>query len=181
MCYKIDEDTSAKCKPEIITFYNATREGVDVVEELMFQYTVSRNSNRWPLTVFYCLLNINCQIIHSANTNRKVECRKFPRELALELMKLQAQIRLSVPNLTLNLRESIKQLVGVEEVIPEPNVSATGMCSLCPRRKNRKTRKTCCKCSVFLCNEHSKFICKDVSRHKNCQQSLSVIWLYNVL
>lgn len=160
---KIDESTFDKCKPEIVTFYNATKGGVDVVDELISQYTVSRNSCRWPLTVFYCLLNIagiNSQIIYTANTENKIERRIFLRELALELMKPQAETRLSIPNLPLKLRDSIKQLVGVEEKIPEARVRVTGMCSLCPRRKNRKTKKTCCKCSAYLCNEHCRSICQ---------------------
>lgn len=159
----IDNSTLEKYKPEIVTFYNKNKGAVDVVDELVSQYTVSRNSCRWPLTIFYCLLNIagiNSQIIYSANTEKNLQRRMFLRELALELMKPQALSRLSIPNLPLKLRDSIKQLVGVEDQIPEVRVGATGMCSLCPRRKNRKTKKTCCKCSVYLCNEHSNVICQ---------------------
>ena len=39
-------------KPEIITFYNMTKEGVDVVDELKGNYSVARISRRWPLTIF---------------------------------------------------------------------------------------------------------------------------------
>lgn len=40
---KIDETTGNKNKAEIITFYNSTKAGVDVVDELCATY-VSRNS-----------------------------------------------------------------------------------------------------------------------------------------
>ncbi|XP_066946066.1 piggyBac transposable element-derived protein 4-like [Macrobrachium rosenbergii] len=56
---KIDEATGDK-KPEIITFYNSTKGGVDVVDMMMDKYSVSRNSRHWPLTVFFALLNIVC-------------------------------------------------------------------------------------------------------------------------
>ncbi|KAJ8970129.1 hypothetical protein NQ314_001376 [Rhamnusium bicolor] len=87
-----------RCKPEIITFYNRTKGGVDVVDELISQYTVSRTSCRWPLTVFYCLLNIsgiNSHIIYSANTEVKLERRFFLKILALELMHMHKQGYLS--------------------------------------------------------------------------------------
>ncbi|KAJ8866822.1 hypothetical protein PR048_032683 [Dryococelus australis] len=35
---KIDEETGEKRKPEIVTLYNLTKEGVDVVDELQGQY-----------------------------------------------------------------------------------------------------------------------------------------------
>lgn len=160
---RIDEDTLDKHKPEIITFYNRTKGGVDVVDELISQYSVSRISCRWPLTIFFCILNIggiNSQIIYTANTEHKVERRIFLKDLALQLMKPHAQTRLSVPNLPVNLRTSVQKLVGTEEQAKEHTYSETGLCSLCPRRKNRKTKKLCCKCSKYLCNEHSKSICE---------------------
>lgn len=62
----IDESTADKKKPEMITFYNETKGGVDVVDELSSTYDVSHNSRRWPLTIFFALLTcagINARII----------------------------------------------------------------------------------------------------------------------
>ena len=56
---KIDETTGEERKPDIITFYNSTKGGVDVVDMMMDEYSVFRNSRRWPLTVFFALLNIS--------------------------------------------------------------------------------------------------------------------------
>jgi hypothetical protein len=46
---KIDEATGVARKLEIISFYNTTKEGVDVVDQMCSNYDVSRNSRRWPL------------------------------------------------------------------------------------------------------------------------------------
>lgn len=46
---RIDEATGDAKKPEIITFYNSTKGGVDVVDMMMDKYSVSRNSRRLPL------------------------------------------------------------------------------------------------------------------------------------
>lgn len=39
---------------KILTFYDSTKEGVDVADEYKARYSVSRTSNRWPVTL-YCL------------------------------------------------------------------------------------------------------------------------------
>lgn len=45
---KIDSATGGEKKQEILTFYNSTKLGVDVVDELCGSGNVSRNSKRWP-------------------------------------------------------------------------------------------------------------------------------------
>ena len=49
---KIDPESGDIKKPEIITFYNSTKGGVDVVDQMAGVYDTSRNSRRWSLTVF---------------------------------------------------------------------------------------------------------------------------------
>lgn len=68
-----------------------------------------------PIFLLLNIGGINSQIIYSENTENQLDRGLFLRELALELMKPQAQIRRSVSNLPLKLRNSVKQLVGVEE------------------------------------------------------------------
>lgn len=48
----IDSTTGAKQKPEIVTFYNKNKCGVDIIDKMCNQYNVSRNSRRWPT---YCI------------------------------------------------------------------------------------------------------------------------------
>jgi len=55
---KIDEATGEEAKPEIITFYNLTKGGVDVVDRKISSYNVARNTRRWPMVVFYGLMNV---------------------------------------------------------------------------------------------------------------------------
>lgn len=45
-------------KPAMIDFYNYTKGAVDTVDQLKSYCSVSRISNRWPLTIFYALMNI---------------------------------------------------------------------------------------------------------------------------
>nr|XP_022900753.1 piggyBac transposable element-derived protein 4-like [Onthophagus taurus] len=74
----IDKNTGKKQKPEIITYYNATKGGVDTVDKMCASYNVARNTKRWPMVTFYSMLNvcgINSQIIFLGNNN-KVSSRR---------------------------------------------------------------------------------------------------------
>ena len=45
-------------KPEIINFYNSTKAGVDTPDQLVRLYTVLRKTRRWPLTIFFNVLDV---------------------------------------------------------------------------------------------------------------------------
>jgi len=65
-------------------FYNQTKGGVDVVDELKGEYSVSRISCRWSLTIFFSLMNIagiNSQIIYRENTGKILSRREFLKNL----------------------------------------------------------------------------------------------------
>jgi len=55
-------------KPEVIHFYNSTKGGVDTVDQMCGNYSVSRRTRRWPLSIFFQLLNIagiNANILYN--------------------------------------------------------------------------------------------------------------------
>ena len=45
----IDTQSGMKKKPEIITFYNQTKFGIYVVDQMVGGYNVARTTRRWPL------------------------------------------------------------------------------------------------------------------------------------
>jgi len=66
----IDKNSYEAKKQEIFTAYNATKGAVDNMDHMRGNYSVARKSFRWPLTVFYFMLNIggvNAQIIYQEN------------------------------------------------------------------------------------------------------------------
>ena len=54
----IDPDSEGQKKPSIITFYNSTKGGVDTTEKMCATFNVSRNIKRWPMVIFFTLLNV---------------------------------------------------------------------------------------------------------------------------
>lgn len=80
----IDSESGDQKKPEVITYYNSTKCGVDVVDELKGEYSVARISCRWPITIFFSLMNIagiNSQIIFRDNTNQTITRRSYLKML----------------------------------------------------------------------------------------------------
>nr|CAI5860047.1 unnamed protein product [Callosobruchus analis] len=49
----IDPDTKEEQKPEIITFYNKTKIGVDLIDQLCENYNVARNTCQWSFFMIF--------------------------------------------------------------------------------------------------------------------------------
>lgn len=162
----IDEENHAK-KPEMITFYNKTKIGVDLVDQLCEKYHVARNTRRWPMVIFDNLLDIsaiNAIFIYNANNlNSKMTRRQFIENIAWELLKPQIEFRLTITKLPRELRRRARALLGIEEpsisIIPENIPNYVGRCYVCPRNKNKSTRRFCGQCRRYACTEHLKDIC----------------------
>lgn len=165
----IDKETG---KPEIVLFYNSTKGGVDTYDQLCHSKTVARKTRRWPLRVFYGMLDgagINAYVVYSANKaksnpNSKTAPRKdFLRNLALQLVTPHLKKRLGVPNLSKYLRSMILDILGQEDqpVLgnQETQPPRHKRCQVCPRSANRKGRDMCVRCKACLCAEHRRPIC----------------------
>ncbi|CAH2007943.1 unnamed protein product [Acanthoscelides obtectus] len=99
---KIDPATEDKAKPEIITFYNQTKSGVDVVDEKAANYNGARNTRMWPMVVLYSLLNvaaINAHIIVCANNRNRFSKKKVPAAVGTSAYKRlpKAQSHYDIP------------------------------------------------------------------------------------
>ena len=54
---EIDESTR-KMKPEIVTYYNNTKGGVDAVDYMAHQFSTKRKTRRWPMAIFANMLDV---------------------------------------------------------------------------------------------------------------------------
>ena len=162
----IDDTTGDLMKPEVNTFYNSTKGGVDVVDELKSRYSVARVCFRWPLRIFFTLLDvagINAQIIHESNTGEENARRIFLKNLALELTKKQMIVRAGSSGLHTELRTKLQTKLNIPSENPETQQCSEKKrvkCGFCPKKKNRKTTVKCSKCSVAICGEHTVNVCK---------------------
>nr|CAI5836574.1 unnamed protein product [Callosobruchus analis] len=100
-----DEVDQSSGKSEGNLFYNATKGGVDVFHQLCHSKSAARRSKRWPLRVFYGMLDggvVNAYVIYEANnvSARKTPRKKFLLQLANDLAKEHMKKGLEIPNLT---------------------------------------------------------------------------------
>lgn len=167
---EIDVNTGNLQKPAIITEYNSTKGGVDTVDKLTASYDCARNTRRWPMVIFYSMLNIagiNSQVIFCAN-NPTVDLlrRNFLRELAQGLIRPHLEIRACMTNIPRRIRMRLQDICQITPENEAANV-VIGRCSYCDRTKNRKTRFSCFMCNTHMCLEHITAICL------NCKEILT--------
>lgn len=162
----IDRASGELRKPEIITLYNKTKVGVDVLDQMCEKYDVSRNTKRWPMVIFFYLINIaaiNASRIHKFNNmpNEGPKRRLFLENLAWELLQPQIKRRLEYPTLPVELKQRARRILGIEELPrqPLPQDNKVGRCFLCGRQRDRSTRKCCQMCGHRVCPEHCTVAC----------------------
>jgi len=172
----IDETTGDAKKPEIVTFYNLTKSGVDTVDQLCSTYNVARNTRRWPMVVFYSLLNvigINSFLIYSSNNQESLSRRLFLKKLSHELVEHHVKRRCYTNSLPTELSLKVKKLYNIiapvevtGEVRSEGGRSSKRRCYLCPCKNDRKSAICCAKCKNNIClKEHALYIC-----NPNCKK-----------
>lgn len=173
----IDPDTNEERKPEIITFYNRTKCGVDILDKMCKQYSVLRNSRRWPLTIFFDLMNIvgiNALVINQMNAlPEKIIRRKFLHELSFNLIKPHLIRRASIETLPRQLKFRIGALLGSTAQESQesqhdltPKTGRVGRCALCSRARNRSTKKWCKTCYKWICPDHQAVVCPECYENK---------------
>ncbi|CAG5009257.1 unnamed protein product [Parnassius apollo] len=111
--YKIDESTGDDAKPEVITFYNGTKGGVDTVDQMKEEYSVGRMTRRWPMRLFFSILNIggiNSQIIYTANTKTVLLRRMYLKEISLALVRPHLMKRSSIMTFPSSLKKTNRSI-----------------------------------------------------------------------
>ncbi|XP_068086415.1 piggyBac transposable element-derived protein 4 [Anabrus simplex] len=166
----IDETTGEKKKPVILTYYNEHKAGVDMVGKMCSLYDVHRGTKRWPMVVFFSLLNIagiNSQIVYLGNGNTEMPRRLFLRKLGRELVVDQLMKRALLPYFPRTMLERIREFLPHirQPVVSNDNFSRyqcekRKRCKPCLRnKKTRLTKYFCQTCGKYLCLQHCAFVC----------------------
>lgn len=135
-----DNASPTYTKPDIVLFYNSSKGGMDTADKYKEQYSISRISNRWSMTVFYSLLNIaglNSFIILKQNTaNPDMKRRKFLQTLAKDLCRENMLMRLNTKSTPTWTKKRVRQLLDVPEPQKRPPPDeeiAKGRCAFCEK------------------------------------------------
>lgn len=165
-----DIDDESK-KPEIILFYNMTKGGVDSMDQKIANYTSNRRSRRWPMKIFYSLLDIsgvNSYILYNSYKDiNTIERLDFVKALAKALIHPFLIERSHLTNLPQSIKIKINEItqVPIEESTTaegaEERLTTRKYCKMCPPRIRRKTGYICTCCSTPICLSHAKKICEN--------------------
>ncbi|KAJ8952383.1 hypothetical protein NQ318_014474 [Aromia moschata] len=160
-----DSISNVTGKPEFVTDYNCTKGGVivDTVDQLCANYNYARNARRWPMVIFYSLLNIsaiNSEIIfHGNNPKDNILRRHFLENLSFALMNNHLKARAYSEYILRTMRSRICEICHIDTE-PNTGTETNGRYFFCSSKKNRKTRYFCKCCKKFICLEH-RTVCED--------------------
>ncbi|GFV72042.1 DDE_Tnp_1_7 domain-containing protein [Trichonephila clavipes] len=82
------DNNHPKILPETISFYNSTKFGIDIVDQIAQKYFVNAGSKRWPGPVFYNVLDlagIKSWILYKIVTRKKLTRREYLQQVIEEL------------------------------------------------------------------------------------------------
>ncbi|XP_022913140.2 piggyBac transposable element-derived protein 4-like [Onthophagus taurus] len=171
----IDLDIGDKKKPCIITFYNGTKGGVDTADKLCASFNVARNIRRWPMVVFFAMLNIsgiNAQVIYFGNDQNVIRRKAFLKALSHALvLPHMARRSLETSGIHTGMQQRLKEITPVDQEQQKEeneNVGKRKRCHTCIGQR-RLTKYNCKKCKKPICLMHIECFCN------NCSQILSEI------
>lgn len=152
----IEVEATEQAKPRMILDYNATKSGVDTVDQMARNYTVKRMTRRWPMVIFYNMIDIsalNSYIIWlHANPEWNIRVRHKRRVFLVELGKALLQQNLE-RRAVLQRQPEPRRHVAEPSAAPKSS-GKRGRCVICPRSKDLKHSVVCCKCGSFVCKDH---------------------------
>ncbi|XP_036067671.1 piggyBac transposable element-derived protein 4-like [Oryzias melastigma] len=153
---KVEVEADLRQKPNVVTDYNYLKCGVDVLDQKLRAYTVRTGTRRWPVAVFYNILDIaasNAHVLYKACTGSKESRRKFQHKLAIELRNRHMQ--------------EVAQEKERKEALREMRRVSEGKTTTCQVqqscKRNRSTEKCaiCHKYTCRKCRKGSPFVCKN--------------------
>lgn len=142
-----------KKKPLMIVDYNKTKAGVDTLDQMVRTYTTKRKTRRWPLVLFYNLLDISAVNGYVMWLHANPEWKKRnPHKRRLYLEALGKELLQEYQE------KRSQQARGQQpqgDLVPvQPVLGQRGRCAMCPRSADVKHRTRCSQCQNFICKEH---------------------------
>ena len=158
-------------KPQIIMDYNASKGAVDTLDQLVSTYTCKRKTNRWPMILFYNILDVSAynafvlwkEVNPQWNKNKLHKRRIFIEELgkSLVLPHITSRVYQSRNESSQNIARRLQQSVPVTDLTIKSTASTKrSRCKFCSKSDN-KTNIQCVKCTKYICKTHTTYYCPD--------------------
>lgn len=140
-----------------MTFYNRKKGAVSTLDKLLASYDVSRNSRRWPLTIFYSIFKtagINFEIVFRKNANNySTTRREFLKNMGKEFIGEHQKRRLQNKRHPNGLREAQSAIQAAKQ-----NVALKRKrCEFCPGNSENHNIFVLCVRERLAC--HTQVLC----------------------
>ncbi|KAJ4439182.1 hypothetical protein ANN_15141 [Periplaneta americana] len=148
---KVDESTEKK-KTDVNLYYNETKGGIDSIDQMTRHHSVKRGTRRWPLSIFFILIDIACLnggtifMKNNPDWNKKKHNvrRLYMLELGQQLVKPVVEER--AKNIIGSQKPIISAIGSVlgktfpstSVVVPSGASYSRGRCHLCLKTKSSK-------------------------------------------
>lgn len=139
-------------KSNIILHYNSTKGGTDCFDQLCHSYTVTRRTNRWPMRVFFGMLDqaiVNARILWKCKqeaTNMRVPSTAIIclEKIYIDLITPYLSQRYETVTLCKDLKIGIAAILNkdIQDLPYKRNHLAKRLrCAFCERQDDRKTNE----------------------------------------
>uniref|UniRef100_A0A3B4HAA9 PiggyBac transposable element-derived protein domain-containing protein n=1 Tax=Pundamilia nyererei TaxID=303518 RepID=A0A3B4HAA9_9CICH len=153
-----------KKKPAAILDYNRCKGGVDNLDKVVGTYSCQRKTSRWPLALFYNLLDVSAynafvlwKAVHPEwESTKTYQRRVFLEELGHMLVTPEIARWPCAPRSKAAAAIVAEIQQSESEYDPQPINKMRKRCELCI---NRRTATTCSSCGKSVCKDHSAVVC----------------------
>lgn len=157
----IDAESKKKL-PETIQFYNETKVGVDIIDQMARKYTVRAGTRRWPVHVFYNILDlaaINSWIIYRQVTGENISRHNY-------ILQLVSELRAEY----VNKKQSASAFQRLDNITIEEEQPSTSQkrrqCQINSKCKKNRTCDLCTICQKAVCGQCVKKVFKKIICNK---------------
>ncbi|KAK9304183.1 hypothetical protein QLX08_004346 [Tetragonisca angustula] len=157
-----------KFKPDIISYYNTTKSGVDGLDDSIREYSCRQRTRRWPLSLFMHFIDIaayNAFILYQikyptwkSNNTFKMRRKIFLEQLGKRLCEKNIDRRARFENKQIELHKNVVRAIEAtgRNIIKKTKVTGQkrARCCFCVG-SNNKYATICDTCDRYVCGAHS--------------------------
>ncbi|XP_032402522.1 uncharacterized protein LOC116708688 [Xiphophorus hellerii] len=145
----VETEDTTKRKPNTVTDYNKTKCGVDVMDQMVREYSVRAGTRRWPVAVFYNMIDmaaLNAHVLYQACIGVQERRVDFLVELAKELANSHVSEK----------KAHKEKLLRQQPATPSPGKRAK--CQVNHRCKTNNATVRCVNCYKYTCGKCTRVI-----------------------
>ncbi|XP_057714103.1 uncharacterized protein LOC130930276 [Corythoichthys intestinalis] len=138
----VETEDTTKRKPNTLTKYNTTKCGVDLMDQMVREFSVRTGTRRWPIAVFYNMIDmaaLNAYVLYQACTGRQERRVDFLVGLAKELADSHLGAK----------KERKEKLLRQQPPTPSPGKRAK--CQVKDECKSNPATERCVDCYRYTC------------------------------